>query len=93
MRYIFLYKLNPDDNEREVIGYVNRFILICLYLLAEPVVSMGSVELMTWPDKWTVVTADGSPSAQFEHTVLITKYGVEVLTTTSINSNSHLFSL
>ncbi|XP_022155203.1 methionine aminopeptidase 1B, chloroplastic-like isoform X2 [Momordica charantia] len=59
----------------------------------EPVVSMGSVELMTWPDKWTVVTADGSPSAQFEHTVLITKYGVEVLTTTSINSNSHPFSL
>jgi methionyl aminopeptidase len=31
-------------------------------------------------DGWTVVTADGSPSAQFEHTVLVTEHGYEVLT-------------
>ena len=31
-------------------------------------------------DEWTVVTADGSLSAQFEHTVLVTRDGVEVLT-------------
>ena len=33
-----------------------------------------------WPDQWTAVTADGSRSAQFEHTLLVTKKGVEVLT-------------
>jgi methionyl aminopeptidase len=34
----------------------------------------------TLDDGWTVVTADGSPSAQFEHTVLVTERGYEVLT-------------
>ena len=34
----------------------------------------------TWDDGWTVVTCDGSRSAQYEHTVLITKDGCEVLT-------------
>lgn len=34
----------------------------------------------TWPDDWTSVTVDGAPSAQFEHTLLVTETGVEVLT-------------
>jgi methionyl aminopeptidase len=33
-----------------------------------------------WPDDWTVTTKDGKRSAQFEHTLLITKDGVEALT-------------
>jgi methionyl aminopeptidase len=33
-----------------------------------------------WPDDWTATTADGLPSAQFEHTLLITEDGVEALT-------------
>lgn len=33
-----------------------------------------------WPDEWTVVTQDGKRSAQFEHTILVTKNGVEILT-------------
>uniref|UniRef100_A0A0D9XLC7 Methionine aminopeptidase n=1 Tax=Leersia perrieri TaxID=77586 RepID=A0A0D9XLC7_9ORYZ len=33
-----------------------------------------------WPDEWTAVTADGKRSAQFEHTLLVTETGVEVLT-------------
>jgi len=46
----------------------------------EPMVTVGWPALRTLNDGWTVVTADGSPSAQFEHTVLITNTGVEVLT-------------
>jgi methionyl aminopeptidase len=42
---------------------------------------MGSIDCIEWPDNWTVVTTDGSPAAQFEHTLLITKTGVEILTT------------
>jgi methionyl aminopeptidase len=47
----------------------------------EPMVNVGRWEVEVDPsDKWTVTTADGSLSAQFEHTVLVTKNGVEVLT-------------
>ncbi|XP_047149883.1 methionine aminopeptidase 1B, chloroplastic-like [Vigna umbellata] len=47
----------------------------------EPILSMGSIKSITWPDNWTTLTADGSPAAQFEHTILITKTGAEILTT------------
>lgn len=40
----------------------------------------------TWPDDWTSVTVDGKPSAQFEHTLLITEDGVEVLTARKADS-------
>jgi methionyl aminopeptidase len=47
----------------------------------EPMVNLGGWEVEVDPrDKWTVRTADGSLSAQFEHTVLVTREGVEVLT-------------
>ncbi len=46
----------------------------------EPMISQGTYEVKVWPDKWTVVTADGQRSAQFEHTLLITEQGCEVLT-------------
>ncbi|KAK4263755.1 hypothetical protein QN277_029130 [Acacia crassicarpa] len=47
----------------------------------EPILTMGSIKCITWPDNWTTVTADGSPAAQFEHTILITRTGAEILTT------------
>ncbi len=46
----------------------------------EPMVNMGSHEVTTDPDGWTVRTQDGQPSAQFEHTVAVTADGVLVLT-------------
>ncbi len=47
----------------------------------EPMVNLGRWEVEVDPkDKWTVTTADGSLSAQFEHTVVVTKHGCEVLT-------------
>ncbi|TQD78009.1 hypothetical protein C1H46_036461 [Malus baccata] len=47
----------------------------------EPILTMGSIDCKTWPDNWTTLTADGSPAAQFEHTILITRTGAEILTT------------
>ncbi|XP_018480458.2 methionine aminopeptidase 1C, chloroplastic/mitochondrial isoform X1 [Raphanus sativus] len=47
----------------------------------EPILTIGTTEFVTWPDKWTILTADGGPAAQFEHTILITKSGAETLTT------------
>jgi methionyl aminopeptidase len=46
----------------------------------EPMVNVGSWEVDVLDDDWTAVTSDGSLSAQFEHTVLVTDTGVEVLT-------------
>ena len=41
---------------------------------------------MTWKDDWTSATIDGQRSAQFEHTMVITEDGVEVLTARKENS-------
>ena len=47
---------------------------------AEPMLTAGSIKDVMWNDDWTYVTKDGSLSAQFEHTLLITPTGVEILT-------------
>ena len=49
-------------------------------LAIEPMVNAGGYKTKTLADGWTVVTADGSPSAHFEHTVLTTDRGPEILT-------------
>ena len=46
----------------------------------EPMVNLGSWETDVLADEWTAVTRDGTLSAQFEHTLLATRSGVEVLT-------------
>jgi methionyl aminopeptidase len=46
----------------------------------EPMLTLGDPDVVQWDDGWTIITLDGQPSAQFEHTVLVTKDGVEVLT-------------
>ena len=46
----------------------------------EPMINLGSPEVMVLKDGWTVLTCDGSLSAQFEHTVYVTDAGCEVLT-------------
>jgi methionyl aminopeptidase len=46
----------------------------------EPMICEGSAKPLTWPDEWTATTIDGKRSAQFEHTLLVTKNGVEALT-------------
>jgi methionyl aminopeptidase len=51
-----------------------------LTIAIEPMVNAGSAETRTLPDKWTVVTIDGSRSAHFEHTVAVTENGPRVLT-------------
>ncbi|KZL89326.1 methionyl aminopeptidase [Clostridium magnum] len=45
----------------------------------EPMINEGSYKCVTLEDDWTVVTKDGSLSAQWEHTILVTESGVEIL--------------
>lgn len=51
-----------------------------MFLAIEPIISAGSAETETLDDDWTVVSADGSLSAHFEHTVAITRDGPVILT-------------
>ncbi|KAG2231778.1 hypothetical protein INT48_004057 [Thamnidium elegans] len=46
----------------------------------EPMICEGVHQELMWPDGWTATTKDGKRSAQFEHTLLVTETGVEILT-------------
>jgi methionyl aminopeptidase len=46
----------------------------------EPMVNAGSYAVKTATDNWTVLTSDGSPSAHFEHTILVVNDSPEILT-------------
>lgn len=48
----------------------------------EPMINLGSLEYEIWSDGWTVATRDRKWTAQFEHTILVTEDGAEILTPT-----------
>jgi methionyl aminopeptidase len=58
----------------------NDVIEVGMTFTIEPMLNLGTHEWEMWDDNWTVVTKDGRPSAQFEHTLLVTPDGAEVLT-------------
>jgi methionyl aminopeptidase len=60
-------------------------------LAIEPMVNLGGHRTKTLADGWTVVTTDGSPSAHFEHTVLTTDSGPEILTMPACRLKFSLF--
>lgn len=51
-----------------------------MVIAVEPMLNLGTADVYLLDDDWTVITADQKPSAHFEHTVLITKDGYEILT-------------
>ncbi|MCI9084231.1 MAG: type I methionyl aminopeptidase [Bacilli bacterium] len=51
-----------------------------MVIAVEPMLNLGTREIFILDDDWTIVTGDEKPSAHFEHTVLITKDGYEILT-------------
>jgi len=51
-----------------------------LVLAVEPMVNMGKGDVRTLSDHWTVVTRDNMPSAHVEHTLAITRHGVQIIT-------------
>lgn len=51
-----------------------------MVIAVEPMINLGTADVFLLDDDWTVITADDQPSAHFEHTVLITKDGYEILT-------------
>ena len=59
----------------------------------EPMITIGSYRARFWPDGWTAATTDRSRTAQFEHTILITDDGPEILTVPSSTSHHPYWSL
>ncbi|XP_043596717.1 methionine aminopeptidase 1 [Bombus pyrosoma] len=57
----------------------------------EPMISQGTWRDEMWPDTWTAVTADGQWSAQFEHTLLVTETGCDILTKRLANDGKPWF--
>jgi methionyl aminopeptidase len=53
-------------------------------LAIEPMITAGGHEVVVRPDQWTIATADGSPSAHFEHTLAVTKEGPRILTAAAV---------
>ncbi|MDX9809913.1 MAG: type I methionyl aminopeptidase [Sphaerochaetaceae bacterium] len=51
-----------------------------MVIAIEPMINFGTKNIRVLKDGWTVVTADGKPSAHFEHTIAVTEDGIEVLT-------------
>ncbi len=51
-----------------------------MVIAVEPMLNLGTADVYLLDDDWTVVTADGEPSAHFEHTILVTKEGYTILT-------------
>lgn len=51
-----------------------------MVIAVEPMLTLGTRHIYILDDDWTIITADDKPSAHFEHTILITKEGYEILT-------------
>ncbi|KAH8204534.1 hypothetical protein TruAng_001308 [Truncatella angustata] len=67
----------------------NKAVGICkpgMAFTIEPILTLGKPRDVDWPDGWTNATVDGKRTAQFEHTLLVTETGVEVLTARDADS-------
>ncbi|KAI5461943.1 methionine aminopeptidase 1 [Mariannaea sp. PMI_226] len=67
----------------------NKAVGVCkpgMTFTIEPIITLGKPLEVHWPDRWTNVTVDGKRTAQFEHTLLVTETGVEVLTAANEDS-------
>lgn len=66
----------PHYSKNKAIGFMKKGHIFTI----EPMINAGGWKDLTWKDNWTAVTADGLRSAQFEHTLMITDDGCEILT-------------
>ncbi|XP_016995079.2 uncharacterized protein [Drosophila takahashii] len=67
----------------EILHYYNEFpgkMLPGMTFTIEPILSLGGSDIGVLEDGWTAISLDGARSAQFEHTILITETGTEILT-------------
>lgn len=66
----------PNYGKRGTGPKLKEGMTICI----EPMLNLGTANIGILDDNWTIVTEDGKPSAHYEHTILVTKDGYEILT-------------
>ena len=66
----------PNYGEKGKVPRLKEGMVICI----EPMLNSGSADIYMKDDNWTIKTIDKRPSAHFEHTILVTKDGYEILT-------------
>ena len=72
----------PHYKKNKTIGFCKPGMTFSI----EPMINIGTWRDVTWPDDWTSATEDGKLSAQYEHTLLVTEDGVDILTKRNENS-------
>ena len=66
----------PHYRSNKAVGFMKKGHVFTI----EPMINQGTHKDFTWKDNWTSSTTDGLRSAQFEHTIVITDTGTEILT-------------
>ena len=66
----------PNYGRKQTGPVLKEGMVICI----EPMLNLGTAGIAILDDDWTIITQDGKPSAHYEHTVLVTKKGYEILT-------------
>ena len=74
-----LRRRNDDDENVDLVNQVLPMKAGHVFTV-EPMINLGNPGDFTWGDNWTAVTTDGKRSSQFEHTILVTETGYELLT-------------
>ena len=70
----------PDVPNYSIKNYKGPILKEGMVIAIEPMLNLGSRHVIMEDDEWTISTYDGKPSAHYEHTVLVTKDGYEILT-------------
>ena len=78
LSYKTFYKkfLTPYD----AVAYIHDYLKEGMVIAVEPMITAGSPRIFIHDNDWTIDTEDGRPSAHFEHTVVVTADGYEILT-------------
>eukprot|EP00461_Guttulinopsis_vulgaris_P003566 UN03567 len=79
----------PHYADNKAAGSCKPGMVFCI----EPMINAGVWKDTHWPDDWTAVTLDGARSAQFEHTILCTATGYELLTDRTENSKPYWWEM
>jgi methionyl aminopeptidase len=75
-----LHYVDASEEKRQLLGRPVQMIEEGMTFTIEPMINAGERHVKILPDQWTVVTKDHKLSAQWEHTILVTATGAEVLT-------------
>lgn len=74
-------ELHEDPTVRHKgVRYTGMKLQAGMVFTIEPMLNLGTAQTRLMPDGWTVITADRKPSAQFEHTLVVTSKGYDILT-------------